>query len=73
MSALIAERVHGPRSCFPAIERKYGKPVDSWWMTLLRGAGTSRHNELVRWLMLRHGMVYGHADALVAVYLNPDL
>ena len=73
MSATIAERVHGPRSYFPAIEKKYGKPIDAWWMALLPSAGTSKHMELVNWLKGEHGMGHGHANALVAVYLNPDL
>lgn len=63
-----AEKVTGPRSYFPSIEKKYGKPIDEW-MALLPTAGTTKHMELVTWLKDEHGMGHGHANALVAVYL----
>lgn len=65
-----AEQVKGPRSYFPSIEQKYGRSIDEW-MALLPGAGTTRHMELVSWLKAEHGMGHGHANALVAAYLNP--
>ena len=61
-------KVTGPRSYFPSIEKKYGKPIDEW-MALLPTAGTTKHMELVTWLKDEHGMGHGHANALVAVYL----
>jgi hypothetical protein len=60
--------VKGPRSYFPSIEKKYGRPIEEW-MALLPSAGTSKHMELVGWLKSEHGMGHGHANALVAVYL----
>ena len=65
-----AEKVTGPRSYFPSIEKTYGRPIDEW-MALLPTAGVTRHGELVTWLKDEHGMGHGHANALVAVYLKP--
>lgn len=62
------EKVTGPRSYFPSIEKTYGTSIDEW-MTLLSTAGTTKHMELVGWLKDEHGMGHGHANALVAVYL----
>lgn len=68
----MTETVKGPASYFPSIEKKYGKPIDEW-MTLLSSAGTTKHSELVNRLKAEHGMGHGHANALVAVYLKPEL
>ena len=65
-----SEKVTGPRSYFPSIEKKYGKPIDHW-MAELATAPTDRHMELVAWLKSTHGLGHGHANALVAVYLKP--
>ena len=65
------EKVKGPRSYFPSIEQKYGQPIDHW-MTELPKAATTKHSELVSWLKSEHGMGHGHANALVAVYLDPS-
>jgi len=64
------EKVKGPRSYFPSIEKKYGKSIDEW-MAVLATAETTKHMELVSWLKTEHGMGHGHANALVAVYLKP--
>lgn len=64
--------VPGPRSYFPAIETTYGRSIAAW-MTLLPDAGTTKHGELVNWLKAEHGMGHGHANALVASFLKPDL
>ena len=64
-------KVTGPRSYFPSIEKKYGKPIHEW-MALLGTAGVSKHMELVNWLKATHGVGHGHANALVAVHLHPD-
>lgn len=68
---MAEEKVTGPRSYFPSIEAKYGRPIDEW-MTLLASAGPTKHGELVNWLKSEHGMGHGHANALVAVHLKPD-
>lgn len=64
------EQVKGPRSYFPAIEQKYGRSIGEW-LALLPSAGTTKHLELVNWLKTEQGMGHGHANALVAVFLNP--
>ena len=35
---LVTEKVHGPKSYFPSIEKKYGKPIDYWMSELARSA-----------------------------------
>jgi hypothetical protein len=62
----------GPRSYFPSIEKTYGKPIDEW-MAVLAAAGDKKHGELVAFLKSDHAMGHGHANALVAAYLNPDV
>ena len=59
------EKIKGPASYFPSIEKKYGKPVADW-MTVLRDAGPLKHMELVTHLKVTHQMGHGHANALVA-------
>lgn len=62
------EKVKGPASYFPSIEKKYGQPIEHW-MTLLSKAGPLKHMELVALLKSKHAMGHGHANALVASYL----
>lgn len=66
-STETAAKPTGPRSYFPSIEKKYGRPIDEW-MDRLRDSGLEKHMELVGWLKAEHGMGHGHANALVAVY-----
>jgi Domain of unknown function (DUF4287) len=62
-----SEKVQGPASYFPSIEKKYGRPVDHWF-TILRAAGNLKHMELVTLLKSEHGLGHGHANALVAYH-----
>jgi hypothetical protein len=62
------EKVKGPASYFPSIEKKYGKPIDHW-MKVLGDAGPLRHMELVSHLKTAHGLGHGHANALVAWFM----
>lgn len=62
------EKVLGPASYFPAIEKKYGQPI-AHWMDILRAAGERKHMELVTLLKSEHGLGHGHANALVAHHL----
>lgn len=62
------EKVQGPASYFPSIEKKYGHPV-SHWFGVLRAAGDLKHMELVALLKSEHGLGHGHANALVAYHL----
>ncbi len=54
----------GPRISFPAIEKKYGKPIDEW-MQVLAESPLTGYMELVNWLKAVHGVGHGHAMSLV--------
>jgi hypothetical protein len=62
------DKVKGPASYFPSIEKTYGQPVEHWFQ-VLRGAGDRKHMELVMLLKTEHGLGHGHANALVAHHL----
>lgn len=59
------EKVKGPASYFPSIEKKYGRPVGEW-LDMIRDSELTKHMELVNWLKADHGLGHGHANALVA-------
>ncbi len=59
------EKVKGPASYFPSIEKKYGRPIAEW-QAMIRERPGKKHMELVNWLKATHGMGHGHANALVA-------
>jgi Domain of unknown function (DUF4287) len=61
----MAAPVKGPASYFPAIEKKYGRPIAEW-QELIRASTLGKHMELVTWLKTEHGLGHGHANALVA-------
>lgn len=63
----MTEKVQGPASYFPSIEKKYGQPI-SYWMDALTQVKDRPHMEQVAWLKTEHGMGHGHANALVAVF-----
>jgi Domain of unknown function (DUF4287) len=67
----VADRVTGPASYFPSIEKKYGRPIAEW-KVLIRASDLTRHIELVNWLKGEHGMGHGHANALVAHTLREE-
>ena len=62
----MADKVTGPASYFPSIEKKYGHPI-SHWMTQLDAVRGAKHMEQVAHLK-EMGMGHGHANAVVAVY-----
>jgi hypothetical protein len=62
---LVTDKVQGPASYFPSIEKKYGKPV-AYWFELLENVLDKKHLEQVEWLKSEHGIGHGHANALVA-------
>lgn len=65
------EKVKGPASYFPSIERTYGRPIEEW-QELIRASDLEKHMELVNWLKSEYGMGHGHANALVAATLAED-
>jgi Domain of unknown function (DUF4287) len=65
------DRVQGPASYFPSIERNYGRPIAEW-KELIRSSPLTKHMELVNWLKTEYGMGHGHASALVAHTLSED-
>lgn len=62
------QKVKGPASYFPSIEKKYGQPI-SHWLAILDGAGERKHMEYVALLKEEHQIGHGHANALVAYFL----
>ncbi len=63
------EKIKGPASYFPSIEKKYGKPI-SHWLELVSGLKDMKHMEIVAWLKSEHGLGHGHANAIVAHVLS---
>lgn len=61
------DKVKGPASYFPSIEKNYGKPIDHW-MAVLDSMGGKKHMEMVAALKSGHGLGHGHANALVAYH-----
>jgi len=62
------EKVSGPASYFPSIEKKYGQPIQHW-LDLVQQRKTMKHMEIVNWLKTEHQMGHGHANAIVAYVL----
>ena len=62
------DKLKGPASYFPSIEKTYGRLVE-YWFGILRSAGDRKHMELVALLKSEHGLGHGHANALVAHHL----
>lgn len=60
-------KVKGPASYFPSIEKTYGKPV-SHWMGVIDAMAGAKHMEIVSQLKSTHGLGHGHANALVAAH-----
>jgi hypothetical protein len=67
----MAEKVQGPKSYFPSIETKYGKPI-AHWMKELKKVKDLKHLEQVTFLKQTHGMGHGHANAIVAVFRSEN-
>lgn len=61
----MTDKVKGPASYFPSIEKTYGKPVQHW-LDLIAGRSGQKHMEIVASLKAEHGLGHGHANALVA-------
>ena len=63
----MSEKVVGPASYFPSIEKKYGQSMD-YWFGLLKPKTSLKHMEMVAFLKTDHGMGHGHANAVVAYF-----
>jgi uncharacterized protein DUF4287 len=61
------EKVKGPASYFPSIEKTYGKSVKHW-LELLDSVRDRKHMEQVAFLKSKHQIGHGHANALVAYH-----
>jgi hypothetical protein len=61
----MMEKIKGPASYFPSIEKTYGQPV-AHWLELIAGKAGMKHMDIVNWLKADHGLGHGHANALVA-------
>lgn len=66
MAATPTEKVKGPASYFPSIEKTYGQPMAHWFALVGKQQGKLKHMEIVNWLKAEHGMGHGHANAVVA-------
>ena len=65
---MAAEKVTGPASYFPSIEKKYGQPIAHWMSLVAAMPAGTRHSDMVAMLKSDHGMGHGHATAIVAQY-----
>jgi hypothetical protein len=62
---MVAEqKLKGPASYCPSIEKKYGQPIVHW-IKIVQKQKDMKHIEVVNWLKNEHGLGRGHADAIV--------
>ncbi|GKY89102.1 DUF4287 domain-containing protein [Sinisalibacter aestuarii] len=59
------DKIKGPASYFPSIEKTYGQPIEHW-LGIVRAMPDARHMEQVAALKSGHGLGHGHANAIVA-------
>jgi hypothetical protein len=64
---MAEEKVKGPASYFPSIEKNYGKPVEHWFKEL-ESVLNLAHMEQVNHLKSNFAIGHGHANALVAYF-----
>ena len=62
---MAEQRIKGPASYFPSIEKTYGRPIGDW-LQLVRDRLPAKHMEIVSMLKSEHGLGHGHANAIVA-------
>ena len=60
------EKVKGPASYFPSIERTYGRPIQEWLDLVVEQLDGRKHMEIVNDLKTNHGLGHGHANSIVA-------
>jgi hypothetical protein len=61
----MTEKVQGPASYFPSIEKKYGQPIQHWFDQIASKLDLP-HMQIVAFLKETHAMGHGHANAIVA-------
>lgn len=66
------EKVKGPASYFPSIEKTYGQPIQHWLDLVAERLDAERHMAVVEWLKETHNMGHGHANAIVG-YVKAEL
>lgn len=60
------QKLAGPVSYFPSIEKKYGEPMQHWLdIAAERLDAGDKHMEAVAFLKEHHGMGHGHAQSVV--------
>lgn len=64
----MTEKVKGPASYFPSIEKKYEQPMDHWFAIVEKHLDL-KHMEIVNVLKTEHAMGHGHANAIAAYVL----
>ncbi|MEZ5798307.1 MAG: DUF4287 domain-containing protein [Paracoccaceae bacterium] len=61
----MTEKVKGPASYFPSIEKTYGQPM-AHWFDQIGDRLDQPHMQIVAYLKDTHGLGHGHANAIVA-------
>jgi hypothetical protein len=59
------QKLKGPASYFPSIEKTYGKPMQHWLDATVSLLEKHAHMEAVNVLKTEHGLGHGHANAIV--------
>ena len=67
----MTDKIRGPASYFPSIEKTYGQPI-AHWIAIVHAAAPAKHMERVALLKTKHGLGHGHANAIVAHVLAED-
>jgi hypothetical protein len=60
------QKLKGPASYFPSIEKTYGRPMQYWLDLVVGLLETGPHMQAVAALKADHGLGHGHANAVVA-------
>jgi len=63
---MAEDKVRGPASYFPSIEKTYGQPISHWKALLAAMPPGTKHSAMVAMLKNDHSMGHGHANAIVA-------